>query len=780
MHKPILALSAGLMLAFVQQSSAQVTIEIVNDSGRPDTNVFIKIPGLFATNYAGIGITPTNLFVATLATSTNVADATSVALSTLATNNAAAPYLTTSPISGNTNTVYTIQADFISSGTIYFSYDKPFVFTNGVQPSPPPDSTGNALRYDYGELTINNSNAPYNAIDITYVDKFGIPLQMEWFRGTNLMSGSYVYLSTKSLVSVFTNTGLAQAVFSLNPSNITAGWQYTGPASYTNFARILAPQKVSGTTTSVSPYPVITNYLNSVVGNSFWLNGAAPQGGWYYEGYIASLSTTAGGWLLTLAKGPTTPPFNPTLITGGNYTNTITVPISNTNASQYVYGAPVGPNQYSVNGTLVTDSTSGTYSVEVWMIGDALSALNFGFWNGNYGTNSADWFSPVEWTSFPFAAARPTNDGYYNQYAGLIYYYSDPYSFAFSERITPDVLMGPVNGDRIRITVLPDDRLDSPIVLTPSSGNITSNSISLDWVPSAGATSYQLNVLRPTGIAPISIPASSTNYTLTNLQPGSPYFMSLQAKGTGANGNAIISPARTFSATTAGSLVPASGDLTAVFTTFNVSDPFYQIQKVYLNGTLVTLYTNGQWFDPTTTNYARWNASAGTNQVTVKVVGTNDQVFFNDWLSFTLTTNAGNTATASAAHLGGQKLSQPAPGFNNTTFNISTQNVNLQVSLTFVPAEKRVSPPASLTPPAPPIPAPPAAGVTITNIAGIPGGGIRFSFNVPQGTNYAIIASTNVASGTWYTNATGVGAAGLTSYTNAAGSNAMQFYRVKY
>ena len=43
--------------------------------------------------------------------------------------------------------------------------------------------------------------------------------------------------------------------------------------------------------------------------------------------------------------------------------------------------------------------------------------------------------------------------GYYNAYAALMYYNADAYTFAFSERITPDVGMAVENGDVVRITI---------------------------------------------------------------------------------------------------------------------------------------------------------------------------------------------------------------------------------------------------------------------------------------------------------------------------------------
>ncbi|MEI9865919.1 MAG: beta-1,3-glucanase family protein, partial [Limisphaerales bacterium] len=525
-------------VGWVSPASAQVTIEIINDSGQADTNVFIKVPGKLWPGITNSPITPTNLF-ADIDNNTPT-NPTSIPLSTLPTSGQVV-----SPISGMTNTVYQFTADYVTSGSIYFTYGQPFTFTNALQPSPPPDSFGNVYRYDYAELSINDDAAANNAMDITYVDKFGIPLQMEWFRGTDLIAGSYVYASTKTLVDRFTTNGLGQAVFALGATDITPGWQYSGPDSYTNFARILAPQKVSGTTSSVAPYPSVTNYLNSLVGSAhaFALNGDSPQSGYYYVGYQVSLDTNASGWVVTLTQTTNTPSFNPADIYGVQYTSTITFGIGRTNASQFVYGAPVGVNFYSVNGVLVTDTNSPSYPVEVWMIGDVLSALNFGFWGGVYGANSEDWFSKVQYSAFPFGSARNPNDGFYNPYAALVYNAADPYTFAFSERITPDVLIAPTNGDRVRITILPDDRLDSPVVLTPSGNAIKRNAITLNWSPVAGATGYQVNVFATIGIASTNLHASVLSYTFTNLLSGTPYSFSVKATGMAhGNTNTIITP----------------------------------------------------------------------------------------------------------------------------------------------------------------------------------------------------------------------------------------------
>ncbi|HXI69669.1 MAG TPA: hypothetical protein VNN22_04855, partial [Verrucomicrobiae bacterium] len=526
-HLPALLLAILIGLTHpVPAHSGQLTIQIVNDSGLSDTNIYIMVPGA-----TGATLNPQSLFV-----DKNTGTNTSVALSTLAANGSAPPFQFTSPISGNTDTVYSFQASNITSGAIYFIYNNPFAFSSGTTPSPAPGggNGGSGFRYDYAELSFLGGDAN-NDVDLTYVDKFGIPLQLEWFHGTNtaptnLVAGSYVYASTKTLATLFAASGFGNAVFGLTNAgaangDLTPGWQYAGGTNpYAGFARIVSPEKVNSTGASVAPYPEVASYLNFLTNHPFTLNGYSVQGGsvtnnsgpgpaittnylYYYLGYQTSVATNpGGGWTFTLSYNPNLLPANYSLtaigaVTNGTtatvvnvplqYTNTIafTVPDTNTTvcASAFIYGAPVGTD-YLVNGAPVADSTHPSYNVEAWMIGDVLSSLNFGFAGGIYGTNSEQWYSPkIAWTAYPYGWAQPApynnpTNGFYNPYAALMYYNADAYTFAFSERITPDVGMSVENGDVIRITLLPDDRLDSPVPQVETNLT-TSSSITLSWNP---------------------------------------------------------------------------------------------------------------------------------------------------------------------------------------------------------------------------------------------------------------------------------------------------------
>ncbi len=810
-------LFTGVFLGFTRMASAQLNIQIVNDSGLSASNIYIMVPGA-----GGATLTPQSLFV-----DKNTGSNNAVPLSSLATDGSAAPFTITSPISGNSDTVYSFQADYITSGAIYFIYNNPFAFVNGVTPTPSPDggNGGSGYRYDYAELSYLGGDVN-NDVDLTYVDKFGIPLQLEWFHGnntdaTNLVDGSYVYASTKTLAGLFEASGFANAIFSLTNAgaangDITPGWQYTGPNSFSNFARIVSPEKASGTGASVSPYPGVTNYLNSLINNPFTLNGYSVQGGivtatntvadtlystnflYYYLGYQVGVATNVnGGWTFTLTYNPSLVPANYNLSDMGattngtagtnvyiplQYTNTIAFSIPETNttvsSSAFLYGAPVGTN-YTVNNMPVTDVTHASYAVEAWMIGDVLSSLNFGFAGGNYGTDSKQWYSPqVAWTSYPYGWAQPypynnPTNSFYDPYAALIYYEADAYTFAFSERITPDVGMSVENGDTIRITILPDDRLDSPVPEVETNLT-TSTSITLNWNPVPNATGYQVNVLRPLGIAPANI--TSTSYTLNGLNPGSPYVISVQATGT-ANGNPVITPARPITAITAGTYATTNGSLVKMQATLDgVVDAFSRLKAAYVNGIELTPQSDGSWQVSGGGN-AGWMAWAGTNQVVVTIIDQSNNVVFDDWATFVLSapTNISgvNYTTISDINFYGQLIGKmPTFAADPQVVNrvIPTNDTSCVLGLVYAPTEIRKANPLNVvtTPP---------ASVRITGVAPIQGGGLQFSFTVPEGTNYVIESSGNFT--TWQTNTTGTGTGGQESYTNADSTNSVQFYRIK-
>lgn len=622
-HLVILLTSASLAIAPDGFSQGLTTLEVVNDTGLPDSAVLFRVVG-YPTNGQPT-MTPTNFF--TTIGETSPGKATMVPLSTLSTNNFLPPYQEVSTASGNTNTVYSMQINSIASGQIYFQYGgTPFVFTNGKTPGAGPAASNN-FRYDYAEFTIFSTNAGYNAMDVTYVDKFGFPIKQEWYRGSALLNSGSTHLSTKALVDRFLALGLKPAVFGINTNGqLSPNVAFPTAASYTNFARIVAPHDMfPATAPSTFPYPSYSTYLNSLASNNivYQMNGNSPHGGYYYVGYNVSLSNNVNAqqWEIQMQYSGTSPSNS---ISGSPYTNTLTVPIPYANASQWVAQSPSSAPYY-INGVLADNSP--TAAIEQWMMGDVQTALNTGFWGG-LSSNSMNWYlqQAVIPPPAPFAGARAANDGFYNAFCSLLYSHTDFYGYTYGERFTPNVLYNPAPGDRLRLTILPDDRLNSPLV---EFSGVTSNSITLNWQPIPGATGYQVTTLRPSGIPQTNV--TTTNYTLTGLTPGWPYSFAVKALATAPNNNQLVSAARTVSTSTLGP-VPTNavtGNFTMIQMPIAMADNFGQILKVRFNGT-----------DYPAPNFQsggippRWVVDVGPQAYPIAVYDKNTNVVFSDWISF--------------------------------------------------------------------------------------------------------------------------------------------------
>jgi hypothetical protein len=171
--------------------------------------------------------------------------------------------------------------------------------------------------------------------------------------------------------------------------------------------------------------------------------------------------------------------------------------------------------------------------------GDFFAALNNGYLGGNWGDGysyadgsptipgqSPWWFNPP--VSYPFGAARPANDGFYNPYAAVFYNLSDAYAFVYGDRggrPAPAVEV-PTNA-AMRITILNDTRLSAPQV---SATPVGSSEIDLSWPAVEGATGYSLSVTPPYGGKAKT--TTLTSYTLKGLSPGQPYRIKVKATAT--------------------------------------------------------------------------------------------------------------------------------------------------------------------------------------------------------------------------------------------------------
>ena len=225
----------------------------------------------------------------------------------------------------------------------------------------------------------------------------------------------------------------------------------------------------------------------------------------------------------------------------------------------FLYGATLSADAFSVQGISYAALQSNTNIVYGSIARDALAAINFGYLNGQYGDSSLTWYGAAP-TAFPFGLARPTNDGFYNPWAALFYNFSDAYSFAFSDRSGPSPDMLLQAGQTLRITILPDNRLDSP---RPYVTQANPNSLDIEWPEVAGASSYLITVLAPSGVTPQTIAATPeiNRLKLENLASGTPYTFTVAAQATAANGNPLQSPAQPVQCSTTGSASASTGSI---------------------------------------------------------------------------------------------------------------------------------------------------------------------------------------------------------------------------
>jgi len=568
----------------VQVVSASSTTTTCTTQGMTTTATLVTLP-------MGTGIPAGGCSISLTVTSI----ATASALSQMANTGTTA----TSPYTGNTLPVYSFTMATASSGSLYVSYNQPITY-----PTAPSVRTG--IRFQPLEFSYSNGIASNG--DLTSIDFYGIPLELQTFASTDtnlkyLLDRVTYYTSTRKLLREFAavNPNLAYAFIATDGTTFTPAYDGSGNiTNFANFARIAGPNQVTAGGTpplinypaaapanwtgtwppaSGSPWPYgsFADYLDSLVSAGYTFKEADDVNisayNFSYTGSIAGSRST--GYTITLT-GTTGNPLPPSpLPTSG--TITLTLPAEGTTGGDYnfaIYGVPQNCNTIQVSGFTCSEPTAYippqngnpavpaspgnvttlTNSVYGWIQADVISALNFGYMNGkadaaNGGGQSGVWYGipPVQ---YPFGQARPTHannfkdDGYYNAWAALMYNHSDAYGFAFSDRSgrpSPDIAF-PIGGT-LRIWILPDQRLDTPLVTETASDTST---ITLQWPAIDNATGYTVTWSPPYETASIEVPPPNPQptpviATLTGLQPGTPYTITVTANGLGSTGGAVRS-----------------------------------------------------------------------------------------------------------------------------------------------------------------------------------------------------------------------------------------------
>jgi hypothetical protein len=603
-----------------QGNASTLTIGLPNASGAPQvlTQPFVdNLPtGIVTTTQnlgscAGVVVTPTSITMAQgtmlpvngcqiVVQVAAIASGGPLSALTRATGQAG-PLSVTSPYTGAELPVYQFSMSSVASGNLYLSYRQPVTY--------PPAPTVTA-QYRFQPLEFSYSNSIVSNGDLTSIDFYGIPLALSTYR-----PGDTSFTSPIDLVTYYTSTAtLLKSFMNVNPSLMYAFLRTDGttfdPATDTmaNFARIVGPNQVAAPSStkpiqfppnappgyngawppgkgSPWPYPSFADYLDSLVSSNYTFteqdNAVISAYTFNYSGSITGNRTT--GYTITLV-GTTS---NPVGGLAGNATVTLNLAPQSSGSGGFdfvIYGVPQNCDTLAVAGfncTAASPTNPGNVAqianaVYGWVQADVISALNFGYMQGaldtlNGGKGLSSMWYGLPPVPYPFGAARNTDDGYYNIWAALMYNHSDAYGFAFSDRKgrpSPDISF-PVDGT-LRIWILPDERLDAPIVQTSEA---TASSMRVSWPAVANADYYQVKWSPPYGgaTATVSQPGPGVHmasYAIENLTSGTPYTIIVTAYGAGGTNAASAA----VTARTTGSPPAPTGNVQANFG-FNWTPP---------------------------------------------------------------------------------------------------------------------------------------------------------------------------------------------------------------
>lgn len=432
------------------------------------------------------------------------------------------------------NSVYQFTAENIKAGRLFISFGDKVAFTKvvgstGEAPTITAPTAAEPYRFDKMELTFLKGGS-FNGANLTSIDFFGIPLQTEVFHGsTDPVDGKQpqpvqastrtYYVSTSTLLKTLAGTSPAMSSgegWSLG----TKGSTFDPESSdFGSFLRILTPQTLAGGDNDggrPTPYPSFRSYLKSLSGQSFTMIGESKCeyrlqfSGDDVKGYDAAATATK--------------------CTNSNDVR-IQFPAEVDSKSPhysldfYIYGC--FPDAAVPVTRPMTDETKA-------LVRDIYAGLNFGLFDSDKvraGGNLTSAFVSTFPFVYPYGAARRPNDGFYNPWASMLFYLSDSYGHPYSDRIaSASPFFHLTAGDTLRVTILPDHRLDAPVFKVSDAGVA---SLTIDWSTVAGATSYEVSINpQPTGGVPPPIRATGAptqQYTVTGLSSDTPYMIRLTA-----------------------------------------------------------------------------------------------------------------------------------------------------------------------------------------------------------------------------------------------------------
>lgn len=288
----------------------------------------------------------------------------------------------------------------LSSGRLFFSYGAPV--TDAEPPRAP-------VRYDKVELTYPG------VANLTAVDFFSIPFRLQTIARNGRARGTLGYSApTREILSAFERIrGARRAIIKTRDRQ---------------FARVLSPQL------SPTSYPSFDPYIRSMAGRRVIVNGAfygTPFQLFSYSGtFTRNGSIVLRGTIRVDGRAAAGEPLS-------------------------VNGPALAPAIYTIDGPYSWGGATHHVSdndVYAAIYRDLISGFAWGYWGGRYPNDTLSWDGLP-----PFGAARIKRTSYaaYNEYAAVIYRYSDAYGFSFSDT-GPKKVQLPLDTPTLRITILPD------------------------------------------------------------------------------------------------------------------------------------------------------------------------------------------------------------------------------------------------------------------------------------------------------------------------------------
>ncbi len=541
----------------------------------------------------------------------------------------------TSPSTGEVRKVYSFGVTTVDSGRLTFSFGKPIAITNGAAPT-----VDTNIRYDKLELTVKvdpNTGILGGGGNLTAIDFHAIPLQVEVIHAgqsepdpiqTKTFHASMPTL-IKDLEAMGGRERLAPALRALDGKEFSA--LEKDNHDYTNFLRILTPNVLAEPGNAIAkelklngkplPYPGFASYLKSLVGKKYLFNGqqhggysyicvfgeAVPRaGGDDFAGYKADCSGTGikADEQRRVGNAPQVPVnANVTLkfpletldfIIYGSVANQTSYSIAG-----YPFTVPAGAN-YTLDDLVATANQSAYGSLK----GDVHAALNFGYFGGRYDPAAGSgslldistfYASAMLPYAYPFGGARPEgkDDGFYNPWGALMNNVSDAYSHPFSDRVlAASPLYTLKAGDTVRITILNDIRLDTPLPAILKSAT-RDDQLTVTWPTVSNASSYSITTIPPVAapscLAVTPLMAETQSCDLKGLSPGSSYRINVVARGSNLKtGKPITSSSVSIQGVTSGAFPALTPGKLNVGMNINLPDaPKIPGMTAFINGSLV-------------------------------------------------------------------------------------------------------------------------------------------------------------------------------------------------